>query len=73
MAIYSILSKVSSVISIFFSIFAFVCYMLFRRLVIKSGDKRIEEIETQLNRLLNLMTIGTILSGVFGLIAIFTR
>ena len=40
--------------------------IMFWRLIKKSGHKRVEEIEPQLNRLLRLTAIGAALTGILG-------
>ncbi len=46
---------------------------MMRRLLKKNGQKRLEEIEPQLSRLLRLMTIAIVLSGILGIIAVILR
>jgi len=73
MLIINILAKVSLLIALSSAIFSLIVLSVFLKLLKKHGDKRVEEIEPQLSKLLNLMQIGTFIFLIFGLIGTVFR
>lgn len=70
---YNILSKMCAISSFIFGIIPILGWIMFWRLLKKNEQKRLEEVTPQLLRLLRLITIGIVLSGISGIIAILMR
>ena len=70
---YDILSKIFAISSFVFGIIPIIGWISFWRLLKKNEQKRLEEVTPQLLRLLRLITIGMVLSGISGIIAILMR
>ena len=69
----NLLAKVSSLIAISSSIFSLIVLSVFLKLLRKHGDKRVEEIEPQLSKLLHLMLIGAVTFLIVGVIGTVFR
>lgn len=70
---YDILSKISATSSFIFAIIPIMGWIIFWRFLKKNEQKRLEEVTPQLLRLLQLITIGIVLSGISGIISILMR
>lgn len=67
---YNGLSQISLIISICFGIISLIGCIVFGRFLKKRGNKLVEEIEPQLNRILRLIMIAVVLCSIFGVIGI---
>lgn len=67
------LAKIFSIISVFFAILLGISDIVFRNVVAKNENKRIEEIESKLVRILNFRTLCAVLFAFFGIIGILLR
>lgn len=69
----NLFAKVALFIAISAGIFYLIVLSVFVKSLRKYGDRRVEEIEPQLNKLLNLMQIGIVIFLISGLIGTVFR
>jgi len=70
---YTLLSKICAISSIFFGITVLMNKIMIRRFIKNNLQKTIDEVQPQLIRFSIFMVIASVLSGIFGIIAVILR